>query len=56
MFLAIWFFLQVASGLESDPGQGAGTAWWAHVGGFAAGVALVRSMALRAPTRARVRI
>jgi membrane associated rhomboid family serine protease len=55
-FLALWFLMQVASGLAAHSGQGGGTAWWAHVGGFAAGVALVRSMSLRPPTRSRVRI
>ncbi|MGH0029730.1 MAG: rhomboid family intramembrane serine protease [Myxococcota bacterium] len=55
-FLGLWIGVQVASGLGSS-GQGAGgTAWWAHVGGFAAGAALARSMWLRPPTRARLRI
>ena len=31
-------------------------AWWAHVGGFSAGVALGRTMWVRKPTRSRLRI
>jgi membrane associated rhomboid family serine protease len=37
--LTIWFVGQTWSAVVS-PGE-AGVAWWAHVGGFAAGVALV---------------
>lgn len=54
-FLTLWILVQVVSGFESS-GRAGGTAWWAHVGGFVAGVALVRSMWLRPPTRARVRV
>jgi membrane associated rhomboid family serine protease len=52
-FLAVWIGLQLASGLDGPDG---GVAWWAHVGGFAAGAALARSMFLRPPTRSRLRI
>lgn len=55
-FLAVWIALQVASGLEQVAARDGGTAWWAHVGGFAAGAALARSMWLRRPIRARLRI
>ena len=41
-FLPFWFVLQVFSGLGSLGGGGSGVAFWAHVGGFAAGVILVR--------------
>ncbi len=44
VFLAIWFVMQVWMGstesLRALAGQGAGVAWWAHVGGFVAGGAL----------------
>ncbi|HYQ87615.1 MAG TPA: rhomboid family intramembrane serine protease [Bacteroidota bacterium] len=42
LFLGIWFFLQIVSGLLSlgIGGDAGGVAWWAHVGGFAAGAAL----------------
>ena len=38
--LAFWFVFQLLSGLWSDPGQ-AGVAFWAHIGGFVAGMALI---------------
>ena len=34
--LVIWLTIQVVSGLAAPAGEG-GVAWWAHVGGFAAG-------------------
>ena len=38
--LGVWFLLQVLSG--TGPGVDAGgVAWWAHIGGFAAGIVLV---------------
>ncbi len=37
--LAAWFVFQVISALLATPGKG-GVAWWAHVGGFAAGLVL----------------
>jgi membrane associated rhomboid family serine protease len=37
--VGFWFVLQLASALLSDPSQ-PGVAFWAHVGGFAAGVVL----------------
>lgn len=55
-FLTLWILLQVVSGLEHGETPGGGTAWWAHVGGFAAGAALARSMWLRRPIRSRLRI
>ncbi|WP_027184850.1 rhomboid family intramembrane serine protease [Desulfovibrio inopinatus] len=44
LFLGIWFFIQIASGFAewASTGQsGGGVAWWAHVGGFAAGWLLI---------------
>lgn len=40
IFLGIWFILQVLNAAGS--GAGAGIAWWAHIGGFIAGLALVQ--------------
>ena len=44
VYVAVWFGLQVFQGtgalLSSEFGQG--VAWWAHIGGFLAGVLLVR--------------
>jgi membrane associated rhomboid family serine protease len=39
--LGYWILVQFVSGLTSIGGQGGGVAFWAHVGGFAAGAALV---------------
>jgi membrane associated rhomboid family serine protease len=39
--LGIWFVLQLLSGSMSDQGSGGGVAFWAHVGGFVAGMLLV---------------
>lgn len=55
-FLGLWIALQLLWGLESLGEDGAGVAWWAHVGGFAAGAALARSMWVRKPTHSRLRI
>jgi membrane associated rhomboid family serine protease len=45
-FLALWFVAQLFSAFVSlgEPATG-GVAWWAHVGGFVAGVVLVKLMA-----------
>lgn len=36
-FLGLWFFFQFASAAMT-PAEGGGVAWWAHIGGFVAGV------------------
>jgi len=41
MMLGYWFFLQLASGLVSNDDMG-GVAFWAHVGGFVAGIVLIK--------------
>jgi membrane associated rhomboid family serine protease len=45
IFLGVWFLLQFFSGASSVLGarssQGGGVAFWAHVGGFLAGVVLI---------------
>jgi membrane associated rhomboid family serine protease len=42
VMLLYWGFLQVAGGVTSIGVEGGGVAFWAHVGGFAAGVVLVK--------------
>jgi membrane associated rhomboid family serine protease len=56
LFLLAWIALQILSGLEASRGASSGVAWWAHVGGFCAGMALVRAMRVRSPIRSRLRI
>ncbi len=42
IFLGIWFLMQLMQGTFSiGATQAAGVAWWAHIGGFAAGAAVV---------------
>jgi len=42
IMIGYWFVLQVLSGsIEALTPMHAGTAWWAHVGGFLAGIVLV---------------
>lgn len=40
MVLALWFLIQIGSSLASQ-GQQAGVAWFAHIGGFIAGLVLI---------------
>ncbi|MDT8900010.1 rhomboid family intramembrane serine protease [Anaeroselena agilis] len=42
LFLPLWFFIQLQQGALALFTAGAGIAWWAHIGGFAAGFLLVR--------------
>ncbi len=46
VFLGIWFFLQLFSGLfdSAGHGQSASVAFFAHVGGFVAGYLLMRAV------------
>lgn len=45
-FLPAWILMQLVSGLASlGVPQAGGVAWWAHIGGFASGIALVRVFA-----------
>ncbi len=49
-FLGFWFlqqFLMGAMSLGVTTAESGGTAWWAHIGGFAAGLVLVRFLAAR---------
>lgn len=41
IFLGIWFGVQILSGIGTPSGS-SGVAWWAHVGGFVVGMALIR--------------
>ncbi len=47
MMLAYWIGLQILSGVTAVDDSGGGVAFWAHVGGFVAGVVLVKLFARR---------
>lgn len=51
-FLGFWFVLQLLSGVGSLGASSGGVAFWAHAGGFLAGVALIAVM--RRPERERI--
>ena len=57
LILAYWFVLQFFSGVGqigySHVSDGGGVAFWAHIGGFLAGMALVSIMATRERYRRR---
>lgn len=45
VMLGYWFLIQFVSGWVSFGGEGGGVAFWAHVGGFVAGIVLVKMFA-----------
>jgi rhomboid family protein len=45
VMLLYWAFLQLAGGLVGSGKEGGGVAFWAHIGGFVAGVVLVKLFA-----------
>ena len=56
LMLGYWFLLQVLGGLPALGSEGGGVAFWAHVGGFMAGLVLVHPFKRRgALTAARFR-
>jgi membrane associated rhomboid family serine protease len=57
LFIGFWFLLQFVSGtlsLASSAAAAGGIAWWAHVGGFSAGIVLHRLFLVGRPARRRV--
>ncbi len=42
LFLPLWFLIQLQQGAAALFTHGSDVAWWAHIGGFAAGFALAR--------------
>ena len=58
VYLGFWFLLQIWSGFAAlaDASDVGGVAWWAHVGGFVAGMALLAVFKRHAaPSRAPAR-
>jgi membrane associated rhomboid family serine protease len=56
LFLGLWVVFQVLSGLDTLGDPERSVAWWAHIGGFAAGAVLARPMWAKRPIRKRARI
>lgn len=55
VFIALWFVLQFFNGLGAlSSGVGGGVAYWAHIGGFVAGLALVFVFRTRRPPAPRI--
>lgn len=54
-FVLEWFAMNLLSGLGSLAGIGGGVAWWAHIGGFLAGLVLVRVLFPGANVQSRER-
>ncbi|HUP63674.1 MAG TPA: rhomboid family intramembrane serine protease [Thermoanaerobaculia bacterium] len=55
--LGLWFVIQFFSGIASigvSTAQTGGVAWFAHIGGFVAGLLLIRPLAIGAKVPARV--
>lgn len=48
IFLILWFLIQAFNGLASIGAPGNVVAWWAHIGGFIAGMILIRLFPKRA--------
>lgn len=42
LFLGLWFLLQLQSGTAALYMAGTNVAWWAHIGGFAAGIVPIK--------------
>jgi len=42
LMLGLWFLAQAIGGFVTLGATGGGVAWWAHVGGFLAGIVLIR--------------
>jgi membrane associated rhomboid family serine protease len=49
IYLGFWFLLQFFSGTAAlaSAGESSGIAWWAHIGGFLAGILLLRALSRR---------
>ena len=41
LFLGLWFVMQLKYGMQMVGAEGGGVAWWAHIGGFVAGMVLL---------------
>jgi membrane associated rhomboid family serine protease len=55
VFIGLWFLLQLLGSMAEllQPSSGGGVAWWAHVGGFMAGL-ILGPLLVRSERRYRV--
>jgi len=53
LVLGFWFVLQFIQGGLMAPGEEGGVAYWAHIGGFVAGIALIFLLRRRPPAAAQ---
>jgi membrane associated rhomboid family serine protease len=51
VFLIFWFIFQFIQGPFSTVGEQGGVAWWAHIGGFVAGMILIFAFKKKTPAR-----
>lgn len=58
VFLGLWFLIQILSGTVSlgRADAAGGVAWWAHVGGFVAGIVLLKVVAFPGRGRGRTAV
>lgn len=54
LLLLLWFVVQVFSGVATAGADGPGVAWWAHIGGFVAGLVLGPALRAHPPVRERL--
>jgi membrane associated rhomboid family serine protease len=51
VFLVFWFVFQFIQGSFAPAGEQGGVAWWAHIGGFVSGMALIFAFRKKQPAR-----
>ncbi|MFW6110836.1 MAG: rhomboid family intramembrane serine protease [Thermoproteota archaeon] len=52
-YLGFWFIYQLLMGVISLTGLSSGVAFWAHIGGFAAGITLIKGLRIRPQPKRR---
>ena len=54
-YLGFWFIYQLLMGLFALTGASSGVAFWAHIGGFAAGILIMKGLGIRSRPKPRRR-
>ena len=55
-YLGFWFLYQLLMGVISLTGFSSGVAFWAHIGGFVAGVSMIKALGVKAKPKRKVSI